>query len=912
MQNAKLTLIRGLFSGLFPLMLLTLLASCQKENPIGMKEPQVAARSAVGNYEKKPASVRKPTATNITDRSARIEWQKASRAEEYIVLRRALYADNPESSLSPIATTSALSYDETGLAPQTEYIYRIVARNNVGEAQRSPHLKFGTLSEPKVEVVAPEEEEISKEVAPEEEEGSEEVAPEEEEEPSDGDAETESAEEVDEYESKPVQVSKPSVTDITYNSARIEWKKARRAQEYIVTRRALYADHPESSLSPVHTTSELSYDDTDLAPDTEFIYRIVARNNVGEAQRSSHLKFRTLPAPVGTVVSAELVGPEEPEEPEVEYIPEEEEEPLQSEAAHVEDHNTRALEVLDFRLDARSNFDLSADCSHYIDMGWQPAVHPDGERVTKHQYQIANEALYTSLASPTTIPWSGVDHVDIPDSGDGETHFRYYIVNRYQEECLVRGATYYLTIRSVFGNETSPSAEPQIVTIWSVPEAPVLTATAEHRQERIVLNWTAPEDFGADIWSYQILHSTVGPDHNRPPVLTVLGDWPGSDVFVVDPPPPTTYTHTMVNPEVTYYYWVKALNTFGIGPASEPASATLLSGPLFDITVSGSPTDLTAQAKGQTRIQLAWIAPAYEASSPVAHYRIEASEDEGSSWNVVDRTRDARTDFRHDGLSAGDTRYYRVSAVNVAGASDPSNVVSATTVSDGPAATNSNLPPPADVTAAPKLPGQIRLGWWTPVLGGGIDSYQYRMRAVGAGDWSNWTTVNRASDAFHSRFLEDLDAGTAYEFQVRSVDKDDNYSAAVSALATATGPQTISIARPSGTVTEGEPLRFTLSRDLPHGRIYVILRISETEDMLSPEGRQPNGLWTKGVYFGDGNDEIPVVLETVDDGAEEELDSRVTVEVMPYPLYNPGNPDNEPLYKVHESRGSAKKTVTAK
>ena len=457
--------------------MLALLASCEKENPIVPKGPQSAqpaAKAVVGDHAKKPASVRKPTATNITDRSARIEWQKASRAEEYIVLRRALYADNPESSLSPIATTSALSYDETGLAPQTEYIYRIVARNNVGEAQRSPHLKFGTLSEPKVEVVAPEEEEGSKEVAPEEEE-----------EPSNGDAETESAEEVGEYESKPVQVSKPSVTDITYNSARIEWKKARRAQEYIVTRRALYADHPESSLSPVHTTSELSYDDTDLAPDTEFIYRIVARNNVGEAQRSSHLKFRTLPAPVGTVVSAELVGPEEPEEPEVEYIPEEEEEPLQSEAAHVEDHNTRALEVLDFRLDVFSNFDLSADCSHYIDMGWQPADHSDGERVTKHQYQIANEALYTTLASPTTIPWSGVDHVDIPDSGDGETHFRYYEVNRYQEECLVRGATYYLTIRSVFGNETTPSAEPQRVTIWSVPEAPVLTATAEHRQERI-------------------------------------------------------------------------------------------------------------------------------------------------------------------------------------------------------------------------------------------------------------------------------------------------------------------------------------------------------------------------------------------------------------------------------------------
>ena len=390
-------------------------------------------------------------------------------------------------------------------------------------------------------------------------------------------------------------------------------------------------------------------------------------------------------------------------------------------------------------------------------------------------------------------------------------------------------------------------------------------------------------------------------------MLTVLGDWPGSEVFVVDPPPPTTYTHTEVNPEVTYYYWVKALNTIGIGPASEPASATLLSGPLFDITVSGSPTDLTAQAKGRRGSSLPG-SPRHMKQAPRSRTTgSRGPRDEGSSWNVVDRTRDARTDFRHDGLSAGDTRYYRVSAVNVAGASDPSNVVSATTVSDGPAATNSNLPPPTDVTAVPKLPGQIRLGWWTPLIGGGqIDEYKYRRRAVGTSDWTNWNTVD-ASAGFHSRFVNNLAAETTYEFQVRSVDRNDNYSTTVSALATATGPQTIWINAPSGPVTEGEPLRFKLSRDLPHGRLYVILQIKETGDMLPPEGRQPNGLWTKGVYFGDGNDEIPVVLETVDDGAEEELDSRVTVEVMPYPLYNPGNPDNEPLYKVHESRGSAKK-----
>ena len=329
-----------------------------------------------------------------------------------------------------------------------------------------------------------------------------------------------------------------------------------------------------------------------------------------------------------------------------------------------------------------------------------------------------------------------------------------------------------------------------------------------------------------------------------------------------------------------------------------------------DAIVPGRPTGLTALRKSQTRIQLAWTAPANYGSFAITGYRIEASEDGGSSWDVVARTRDARTDFRHGGLSAGDTRHYRVSAISDAGASAPSGVASATTVSAGPAATNSALPPPADVTAAPKLPGQIRLGWWTPFPGGGIDEYQYRRRAVGTSDWTNWNTVN-ASAGFHSRFVNDLDAGTAYEFQVRSVDKDDRYSTTVSALATAVGQQTISIARPSGTVTEGEPLRFTLSRDQPHGRLMVIVRLSETGDMLSQEGNRGNpDTQHEEVRFGDGNTTKRLVVETVNDRGGRESDSRITAEVMPYPLH-PGNPDNEKLYAVHASRGSATKTVTA-
>ena len=331
-----------------------------------------------------------------------------------------------------------------------------------------------------------------------------------------------------------------------------------------------------------------------------------------------------------------------------------------------------------------------------------------------------------------------------------------------------------------------------------------------------------------------------------------------------------------------------------------------------DAVVPGTPTGLTAFPKSQTRIQLAWTAPANYGSFAITGYRIEASEDGRSSWDVVARTRDARTDFRHGRLTAGDTRHYRVSAISDAGSSSPSNLARATTLAAGPAATNPNLPPPADVTAVPKLPGQIRLGWWTPLIGGGqIDEYKYRRRVAGASGWTNWNTVN-ATTGFHSRFVNGLDTATSYEFQVRSVARDDTYSTAVSALATATGRQTISIEVDPGPVTEGEPLRFTVSRDQPHGPLMVIVRLSETGDMLSQEGNRGNpDTQHEEVRLGDGNTTKRLVVETVNDRGGPESDSRITAEVMPYPLH-PGNPDNEKLYAVHASRGSVKKRVAAR
>ena len=94
-----------------------------------------------------------------------------------------------------------------------------------------------------------------------------------------------------------------------------------------------------------------------------------------------------------------------------------------------------------------------------------------------------------------------------------------------------------------------------------------------------------------------------------------------------------------------------------------------------------APTALTATAFGATAIDLAWTAPDNNGGSAITGYKIEVSTD-GSTGSWSDRVADTEstnTDYRHSGLSSGNTRHYRVSAINVNGTSPASAPDSATT-----------------------------------------------------------------------------------------------------------------------------------------------------------------------------------------------------------------------------------------
>ena len=129
---------------------------------------------------------------------------------------------------------------------------------------------------------------------------------------------------------------------------------------------------------------------------------------------------------------------------------------------------------------------------------------------------------------------------------------------------------------------------------------------------------------------------------------------------------------------VTVSYTKPATNPLQDAAGNETASFTDY--PVINLLppiYPNAPTNLTAEGTSTTQIDLSWSAPAYTGGSDITGYKIEVSTNRGIMWSdLVEDTGSADTNYSHTGLTAGATRYYRVSAINVAGKGEPSTVAS--------------------------------------------------------------------------------------------------------------------------------------------------------------------------------------------------------------------------------------------
>ena len=114
--------------------------------------------------------------------------------------------------------------------------------------------------------------------------------------------------------------------------------------------------------------------------------------------------------------------------------------------------------------------------------------------------------------------------------------------------------------------------------------------------------------------------------------------------------------------------------------------------------ISSPPTSLTSSVASSTEIDLRWSSPTNTGGAPLSGYKIE--RDDGTGFNPIQNTQS--TSYQDTGLIPSKLYSYRVSAVNQAGTSDPSNVATAVTLSP-PTQTTSPPSSTTDQSSTPSL-----------------------------------------------------------------------------------------------------------------------------------------------------------------------------------------------------------------
>lgn len=182
----------------------------------------------------------------------------------------------------------------------------------------------------------------------------------------------------------------------------------------------------------------------------------------------------------------------------------------------------------------------------------------------------------------------------------------------------------------------------------TVPDAPVLTATAADRSVR--LSWTTPANGGAPISGYRLYRGTAT----------------GSEVLLKTVGKVNVYDDTTVSNGTRYFYRVSAVNSVGEGALSNEVSA-------LPATVPAAPS-LTAATGKPKGVALSWTT-APNGGSPITGYRIYRGTASGSETFL--KAVGTVTSYNDTATTKGTTYFYVVRAVNSVGEGAASNEVSA-------------------------------------------------------------------------------------------------------------------------------------------------------------------------------------------------------------------------------------------
>ena len=339
-------------------------------------------------------------------------------------------------------------------------------------------------------------------------------------------------------------------------------------------------------------------------------------------------------------------------------------------------------------------------------------------------------------------------------------------------------STFSYRVRAVNGSGAGAWSDPAgTVTVPArVADAPVLTATAVGSDE-IMLQWTIPGNNGTPIdpgfvinqWDPTATPPAWGSDN----LLTVAG---GSDTDMSADATLTVFIVDDLAAGTKYYFRISAAPggtpSTADGTMAGAASATTTAGtpgmPTLNIGDGTTPTGFQAAVAAPTddSITLWWNAPT-SGGSDITGYQLRIWD--GTKWEMEASPAAGATMYKDEGLAPGTRYYYILAATNSTGYGRWSAAASAMTDAGNPDAPT--------LTAVATGADSIQLSWNVPNANGAtITGYQLvrwdpSTSAWGLNNLLTGSTLD-AADAETVTEFEDttgLVAGTKYYYRIRAL-----------------------------------------------------------------------------------------------------------------------------------------------
>ena len=463
--------------------------------------------------------------------------------------------------------------------------------------------------------------------------------------------------------SPPASPSNLQGSAISCNQIDLSWQdNATDETNYIVERKIEGGSYSVRATLPANTTV---YSDTGLSANTKYYYRVKAKNGFGDSGYSNEINLITPPcgtppnAPTNlilTVVSSSQIN--------LSWSDNSDNETGFKIERKMEGGSYSEIGEVGANVTSYSDSSLLPDTKYYYRVR---AFNSFGYSIYSNEASAKTLPLGTPPNAPSNLNVSAIscDKVQLNwnDNSDNEDGFKIerkegggsFVllttvgpnITSYLDETTSenKNYTYKVTAFNEFGENSS--SEKQITTppCGTKPNAPSDLNLEALSPTQVKITFTDNSD-NED--GFKIERKELGGIYSEIKTLS-------KDV--------TEFTDS-VNPNTTYYYRVRAFNTYGFSDYSNEANITT---PQIGIPPN-PPTNLIASAVSCNEVSLIWV----DNSNNEDGFKIERKV-EGGTYNVIATLTSNSTTYSDKPLSGNTKYYYRVLAFNSYGSSTYSN-----------------------------------------------------------------------------------------------------------------------------------------------------------------------------------------------------------------------------------------------